>query len=206
MSNLSVGDKVLVTVVGSVCGQRTLNTFLYRVSALTGTPDQATALTAFHSSLLGAGQLIPKFLAAVPTNWFHSYMWYQVILPGRFRKLIVPMSGHGTFGSVANTGNVQGSITRAGELATRAYIGGVRICIGTDSDATDNGQLTVGQFTALNDLASAMKLNVITSGTVATYIPQVGVPRSGSVTHDLYDAFPQYTTRVIRRRTVGVGK
>lgn len=205
MALIAVGDRVLVTIAGSLCGQRTLTTFLYRISAVGANLEYADAMAALRSSLQGSGQLVPKYKACCPTNWFSNSLWTQIIRPLRYRKLVEVLSGAGTSGSLALTGNVQGSITRAGEVAGRKYVGGVRVPCGTDEIAIDEGFLTSGQKLALQGLADAMQLNVITSGSVATYIPQVGVPKPPDQSADLYTAFPQDQARVIRRRTVGLG-
>ena len=201
----SVGDRVLVTIAGVLLGQRTLNTYLYRISAITGTPDYVTLMDALHSSLSGSTQLLPTHQAAMPSNWFKSATWYQIVTPLRFRKYVKNGSGAGTALGVAYTPNVQASITRVGDVAGRKYVGGVRLPLGTDVDATDGGIVVAAQKALLQNHANAMKLNVITSGAVATFIPQVGLPKPPDTSADLFDAIPQDTTRVIRRRTVGLG-
>jgi len=205
MPTPSVGDRVLVTIGGVLLGQRTINTYLYRISAVTGSPDYTTLMNALFSSLSGSGQLIPTHIACMPSNWFRSYCWLQIISPLRFRKVEKPLSGSGTAVGVAYTANVQASITRVGEVAGRKYIGGVRMPLGTDVDATDGGLIVAAQKLLLQNHAAAMQLNIITSGTVATFIPQCGLPKGTGLSADMHDAFVQDTARVIRRRTVGQG-
>jgi hypothetical protein len=155
---------------------------------------------------MGAGQLLTRYIAALPSNWFYTDTWYQIIEPMRHRKVQqLGALGPGGSGAEALTQNVSAAITRVGDLAGRRYIGGIRIPLGTDLPAIDGGKTTAGQETLLRNLADAMKLNVITSGFVATFRPQVGVTRGGVPSVDLEDAFPQQTVRVMRRRTVGLG-
>jgi len=205
MAFVQIGDRVLVTIKGALCGRTTLTTFLYRVSAVAANTDYDQAMTALHGSFAGATQIRPKYVACCPSNWLMDAMWYQIISPLRYHKFAQGVAASGGFGSVANTPNVQGSITRIGEFAGRKYVGGIRVPIGTDDVSCNNGVLTANQKSALQGLADAMKLNVITSGVTMTVIPQVGLPAAGGASADLYNAFVQDTVRVIRRRTVGLG-
>jgi hypothetical protein len=182
-----------------------MTTHLYRISALSGLVGYTDLMDALDSSLSGAGQLITRHVAAMPSNWFFTDVWYQIIRPLRFRKYVKPKAGPGGSGCEALTANVAASITRVGDVAGRKYVGGVRIPIGTDVECIDGGKVTAAHTVLLVNYASAMKLNVITSGTVGTFIPQVGLPAPADTSADLYDAFPQETVRVNHRRTVGLG-
>lgn len=201
----AIGDRVLVTFRGTLCDQRTMSTFLYRITNVTGAPLYNELMDALHSSFSGAGQLITTFRACMPSNWFWTDVWYQIISPTRQRKYAKSMTGAGTASSIATTANLQASITRVGELSGRRYIGGIRMPLGTEDFVVDQGFIQAGQLAALNALCAAMKLFIITSGSVATFRPQVGVPKPPATSLDLEDAFPQATSRVIRRRTVGLG-
>lgn len=205
MPVLAVNDRVLFTIVGRLCGQRTMNTFLYRVSACEADTEQSDFFTALNASMNAAGGVAQRMKGCCPANWRHVESWYQVISPVRFRKLAYPVDAAGLFASTALTPNVQASITRTGDRSGRKYIGGTRIPIGSDSFSTADGMITPELKAALTALTDSMKLNIITAGTVATYIPQLGIPKPPALSYDLYDCFAQDTTRVIRRRTVGLG-
>lgn len=202
----AAGDVTLVTIRGVIANQRIMSTFVYKISAVTGAPLDDELMGALDSSLKGAGQLITRYVAAMPSNWFHTDTWYQIIRPVRHRKVAkAGIVGGGGSGGEAHTANVSVNVARVGELAGRRYVGGVRIPIGTDEICIEDGKITVGQYALLNSLASAMKLNVITSGFVATFRPQVGLPPAAVGTVDLFDAFVPDTVRVMHRRTVGLG-
>lgn len=205
MPVITTGDTVLVTIVGRLCGQRTLNTFPYRVAAASGGDEQSDVFTAFHASLGAAGELRPAFRGCTPENYDLDAMWYQIIRPVRFRKYVANVGVAGLFLSTAYTGNVQASVTRVGSVAERKSVGGIRVPIGTDANSTVDGSVTNALKAQLTTLANAMKRTIITVGFVTTFIPLVGVARLPGPFRDVYDAFAQDTTRVQRRRTVGLG-
>lgn len=206
MPLLNVGDTVMVSHVGSLCGQRTINTFYYRVAATAPAADMNAALLSFHAALGVSPELRFRFLGATPNNYTLTQAWYQVIHPLRYRKVVVGVNQGGQFLDNAATANVQASITRASELAGRTHIGGVRIPCGTTTASTDNGIITGPLKAKLDDLAIAMALTVITTvAPVCTFAPLIGLSADG-FQREMAFAFAQDTTRVIRRRTVGLGE
>lgn len=194
-----------MTINGRLCGQRTMNTFWWRVTALTGTVPEVTAFTALHAEL--NSEFLPKYLACVPENWTAEGIWYQAIFNLRQRKVVIPYSPIGTFADDAFTANVQGSITRVGDIARRDAVGGVRIPIGTTSTSTEDGLLSAALKANFDTFATAMKSIQVTATPSVSYTPMVAAPLSTdpSKWYAIQDAFAQPTTRVIRRRTVGRG-
>jgi len=205
MAILSVGDIVMVSIVGSLNNQRTMNTFPYRVSAVTGTPTIQSAANALKNSLTAGGGLVPAYIGCTPSNMLINDLWIQVIRPARFRKEVFAINSAGDSGIAANTSNVAATISRQGELALRRAQGCIHVPLGTTSDAFEDGVLTPSQKALLDTLASKMNLNIITTGTVVTYIPLIGLPPFGNPTVDTYATGTQTTVRVVRRRTVGLG-
>lgn len=206
MPNLAIADRVFITLVGKIQGQRTMTTWLYRVSAITGTISQDDAFTALHTKMTDATGVLYRFKECAPVSWGAMSVWYQVISPVRFRKTQKPYVGAGLFpSSEANMPFVIGSITRVGELAKRSEVGGIRIPIGTNEQSVEEGYLSAQQLDAMSDLCQAMRAPITTSGTVATFVPQVGMPAPGQVSADLKDAFPQPEARTMNRRVPGRG-
>lgn len=205
MPSLLLNDRVLVTAIGRLCGQRTMNTFLYRVSAATAGNDMGSSFVALHAELTKAGALWSALNAACPSNWTFEEAWYQVVAPARFRKGVSLVASQGGWQSAAQTANVHIAITRVGEQAKRKYVGGIRVPMATDAATSADGVPTPAFYTVVQALVNAMKLTVITVNPQVTFIPQVGAPRDANQSIDLYDAFYQRSTRVNRRRTVGLG-
>jgi len=206
MPALLVGDIVLVTAVGNLVGQRTLTTFPFQVTAVTGIPDQTNAFDDLHAELNATTGILGKMRACIPSQYTMTQAWYQVIAPTRYRRYVKAVNTQGGFTGAALTANVQASITRVGEEAGRRYVGGVRIPIGTDYSSLAAGLVAAGLKTKLTDLAEVMDQNIITPVVVATYRPLVGLAPNPADSVPCFDAFPQDTVRVLRRRTVGLGE
>lgn len=206
MAALDLQDSVLMTINGVLAGQRTMNTFWWRVTAITGSPDETVAFPALWA-LLGSAGFIDKYLACVPTNWTGAGVWMQSIYNLRQRKIVIPFDDGGTGVSEANTANVQGSITRVGDIARRDAVGGIRIPIPTNALATTNGLLTVAQKGAMDEFAAELPIVRTTVTPAVTYTPMVGAPEAANPANwfKVVAAFAQPETRVIRRRTVGRG-
>lgn len=205
MPNVAVGDKVLVTAVGILAGQVTMNTFPYRVSSVTGTVDQEAAAETMITFLKAEGNVLDALQACLPLNWSSVGIWWQVMKPVRYRKIQSAWNIAGTFEGQANTANVQASVTRVGALANRRNVGGIRIPIATSDDAVLNGLIQTALEGPLDDLCEAMKQTFATTGSVVEYVPQVGTPKGNGSYADVVDVFKQLTARVLRRRTVGLG-
>lgn len=205
MAALDLNDSVLMTIVGRLNGQRTMNTFWWRVTAVAGDPDEAVAFQELHSLLLT--NFFDLYLACVPTNWEGYQVWYQSIFNVRQRKIVFPFDSEGTGPGEANTANVQGSITRVGDLASRKAIGGIRIPIGTTALTTVNGYISPAQKTAMEEFAAAMVPTRTTAAPAVTYTPMVGAPDPLNPVNwfQVVATQVQETTRVLRRRTVGLG-
>jgi len=214
LPNIAQGQRILVTPVGTIFGQRTMNTFLYRVSSVAGSISDTAFFDALHTVLGGSGNLLEKYSNCMSLNsWIGVAVWYQVVGPTRYRKVVKgPLTGG--FDSVMTSSNVQASISRFGEFGTRASVGGVRIPIAAEH--SEDGLLSAGLTAVLEELATEMKAAVAAGSPSVTLIPQVGVPGYTNddppvripVTNsiDCYEARVQDTTRVIRRRTLRVGE
>jgi len=200
-----IGDLVNVTVAGTLCGQRTLNSFPYRIEIAPSDTNYDNFASALNDIVTDTGGIYDAMRGALPSNWNASAIWVQVIRPIRLRKISFPLVSGGTWGAAAQTANIQASITRVGDTANRKNVGGVRIPISGDATASVNGLLTNTMKTALMALAVVMENNIVAPATVGTLVPLIGIPKTGNITADLVDAFPQDTTRVLRRRTVGLG-
>jgi len=203
-ANVSVGQTVLVNVIGRYMGQTTMNSYPYLVSAVTGTVTIASAAAALNTALNAAGALFKKQLACAPQNWTFMESWVQFIRPVRYRKFVFEIDEIGTFVDVdSGTPNVQASIERFAEESGRHDQGAVRIPIGTDSTSIQGGLVTNALKTALLALAVQMELNIIAGG--VTFLPITGLVAPTWTPLRLAGTSVKDTVRVIRRRTVGLG-
>lgn len=204
MAVQAVGDRILVTFVGRLLQQRTMNTFLYRVASVPPGTDIGVLAGFIYTELNTTGGLASRYLDCVPVNLSLEQIWIQTIAPTRYTKSIFTVGDVGS-GGQADTANVQQSITRKGELAGRFSIGGIRVPCATTVDTITDGKLTTSALAALNALAGEMKETLSVASGTATLVPQVGTPPAPVNSIDLVDTIAENTVRVIRRRTVGLG-
>lgn len=204
MGVMTVGDQVVVTVVGDYLGQVTMNTYPFIVSSVLVGTTQADAFSALNISLDAAGSLFSRQRGCAPQNWTLVEAWIQTIRPTRYRKFIFANGGIGTFVDQDGlTANLQASIERYADVTGKHDQGAVRIPIGTDPTSILNGSVTPALKTALLALATQMELNQVTGG--CTFLPITGVVSSNWAPLRVIGTSVKNTVRVIRRRTVGLG-
>jgi len=210
MAGLNVSDSIQVRVLGTLLGQKTVNTFYYQIVIPSITADPITACQSWADTW-GSGAVSPflSFLECCPQNYTADTIEVQKIYPERFRPTRNNIGLPGTRPNDAQTANVSAVITRAGIQAGRAFVGSLHIPGVAEAD--QNGGL-IGNtlFTKMGTLGSKM-LNAFTD----TFQATVGNPvlyhwRRPPLAYVnpslLYTTIPQRTIRVMRRRTVGVGK
>lgn len=214
MPNMVVGQRVLVSAVGDYFGQRTITSWLYKVTDVTGNIDDVVFFDALHTVLTGGTGLLTKFRACCPMDvWLGVAAWYQVLGPVRFRKVQRTLTD-GTFDGPSLTANQQASITRVGVFGNRRNIGGIRLPMPTSESV--EGKITPDYQAVMNVLGNQMKAAVTAGSPSVTMFPQVGVPGYTNTpiptpipvtdSVDMNDFIVQETTRVIRRRTLRVGE
>lgn len=206
MPEMAANMRILVTLKGTFLGQTTMTTFPMRVATVAPGTNDVTFFTALDDELSDDGKLIPLYLNCVPLAGYElDEVWYQILYPLRYRKVVKTKGIAGSFVTDAQSANLQASITRVGELARRRDIGGIRIPIGTGDESITNGLLTAGLEAQLQDLATYLGLVVPITTPAATLVHQVGMTANMGTSLDVKQAFIQTTVRVIRRRTVRLG-
>jgi hypothetical protein len=202
----NVGDVIQVLYQGLWHGQRTLSTFKYGVSTLIGTPSVGAFASGMFGILNAAGSTIPLFLGCCPPQYFLNQVLIQTIAPTRVVSSVFAVSSNGTFGMDSSTANLAGVITRRGQLANKKNRGSLHVPLANLDTAISNGTIGAAYQTALGLLSDDMLLNVNPTG-LGTCIPVL--LKSKGLTSDaipLVSGIVQLTVRVMRRRTVGVGK
>lgn len=198
----------LVTLLGRLCGQRTMTTFQYRVGNALQDATVQDVYVALSAHFRKTDGIIDKLKVCCPLNWTLEEQWYQQVAPVRIRKLVEQLkTGAGTQFN-ATVPNLSASITRFGEIADRTARGGIRVPV--DAQASENGMLTFAMKGFLTALAQAMLEVVDASLTVGLLVPCIWTPikmpdKPIATLHDLYGTAVEPTSRVMRRRTVGLG-
>jgi len=187
--------------------QRLMNVFHYIVTANgrsnLGAEDLAIFATAINSDPAQWSQIWKLHMSDQCTLVSVNA---QKIYPTRYPYEGDYVSNVGDSGSPPMPQNVQGSITKVGETATRHGIGHVEVP-GLVADQVLNGELTVAGKAALDDLGPTLLLNysAVAPGTVT--MRPVLFNRASPLGSQIVTAFRrQDTVRVARRRTVRVGQ
>lgn len=202
-----------VRLRGLVNAQQTLNVLHYRVqnpSALASGGPEETAL--FAALTIGATSITTKYLACISPDFTLQSMDVQRIGPPRWINVRNGIALPGTFAGACDAQNVSGVITKYTETAGRSKIGSVHIP-GLSKTSYLLGGLTAGLKAVMTTFAAAL-LNLqspaLGGGTYQPVIFHRGdphhVPPIPNSTDEFLSASVQDTLRVMRRRTIGVGK
>jgi hypothetical protein len=203
----AVGQVYLVTTNGLAFGQMVLNTFYYQVSIVGSETDIRTLASNMFAKLTGAGSLTNGIFGCTPPQYQMVELWIQNVFPIRYRKFVNPMTTPGAFPQNASTANLATTITRFGDQANKHNRGSLHLLAPNLDPGTTAGDISGALATAASTLALRLNASITTTG-LTVLIPglwpkkataaQQFVPVTGSIVES--------TVRVMRRRTVGVGK
>jgi len=207
MPVLAPADKVLYTINGTLNGQRTMSTFGLVVTQAVGQPDQAAAFLALRNKLCLAGEVMDKYLACMPNNWTAGEHWFQVVGPTRFVKYAFGNTATGPKSTYpANMPNVAGAIERRGVFADRKNISVLHLPSPTTNDWVDDGIFSIEAVTAYAALGNLIKGEISTPVPNVTYSFSIlGTPLATAFPVPIQLTSVGLTSRVMRRRTVGLG-
>lgn len=202
--NTAVGDRYLVSFVGVLAGQRIMSTYWYRVQELGAVVTVEECMDALNDRL-AAGDLVPTYLACVPTNYVLAEIWIQRIRPSRLLKGVYTYTQNGTNGT-ANTANVSGVITRRGLPGTRSAISSLHLPMADIAANSVAGILTENMQDFLNAHAAEVEMRIVTqAGPLIVWDPIIDNGDGAQSYTPIATAFAEDTTRVMRRRTVRYG-
>lgn len=202
------GDTFLVKVNGALLGQRTITTWAVSLLSGIGADTGQITQTKIATKLNSGGQLLTLFANCCPQNWVSSSITVQQIFPRpALVPFVLPTIDEGG-GAVSTVPNVSAAITRKGNVAARFNIGGIRVPL-SPADCV-GGMLGELVQTSLGVLATYMRTNTSDIAGTTTWawghIHPVGVPPNVTPVFVFTDSTEvQLTSRVMRRRTVGLG-
>lgn len=214
MPDMAVDDIVQVTMRNTLFNQRLLNTFHYRVSLVNAPVSYENAIVGLDGQIRITNGLMDKYLACLQDDVTLDEIWYQKVSPVRLYVQKKPVGSVGDRVGASNTANLAGFIERRTATATKRSIGGVHIPVAAGAGSTVAGILTAGMKAVLDQLAGQM-LSAFTTNTgfigwtpvlFGPFRPAKGdKPAVPEHYEDLIATEAYTTTRVMRRRTVGVG-
>lgn len=207
MAQVKPLDVFEVTLVGSLIGQRIMNTFHYEVENVPIAGIEIPAATAIIETHFEKDNgIIERYLLCLPSNYTLDQMWIQLIGPTqRYVKIIVPQALQGTQPGNADTANISAVITRTTEKAGRSQVSSLHVPLGNSSVFMANGRVSPAQVVGLQALADLLPEQI--GGAPNLSLDPViyhGPPPKLSADR-IVDAVPQQTVRVMRRRTLGLG-
>lgn len=205
MPSISVGDKFLVSLRGQMCNSQIISTFWFQCSTLGTNVDYAANMNALWTALNGASGLKAKFLACCPPEYVLLEAWLQKVDPTRLVSVKVSVVADGTYGEHATTANLAAVITRRGDGAQRKDLSSLHLPYANEDPGITNGTVAANMLTAMDTLATQMVFSV-TATPGSTFNPVI---RNGPLSTDvtlITQAFSQDTVRVMRRRTLRIGK
>jgi hypothetical protein len=185
-------------------GQILLNTFHY-VQKTSSVADYVAYAIAFNSQIVALGALKDKIKDVLCNTCQLTNIIYQPIKPIRYQAVVAVVGENGTMLGDPLPQNVGQTIERRGIVANRHNMGSLHLP--PPSVAGVSGGLLTGiQITNLNIVAAALLLVIAPPLTPAVMVPYL-IPRDPDSPYvPLASAAAQTTVRVLRRRTVGVGK
>lgn len=199
------GDVILTSFNGLWHGQKVLSTFYWGINTVTGAPSNAAFIAALDAQLLSGGNLVLKFLPCAPPQYTLVERWHQFVAPLRTQKVIVTSGLAGTGATASTTANVANVITRRGDLANKHNVGSLHVPASNANVGYANGLIGAAQQALLQTLATQMLAPVVMAG-VGSVLPILWFKPSILNATPITSTTVQQTIRVMRRRTVGVGK
>jgi len=205
MPDLGATDIVEITFEGKLDGQQTISTFHYAPQGIGGAFEIFSELSNFLERIRGAGKLYPAYRDIVSDQLTNLNVYAQVIYPIRYRYTNDGWADEtGGVDALSMPCNVQGSITRTAERAGQRYTSHLALPA-LPVTAVENSFLTVDYLGDMSALAEQIKATIVlASGTEMR--PCIFHPQFDPVKEWIKFTFPQATSRVQRRRTVGLGK
>jgi hypothetical protein len=203
----TLGQTMLYQFSGTLEGQQLLSTFKYQIITVGTEPTWDVAAAAFNVINVAGSGMESKFCNCCPTSYLLNNIWAQLIFPTRWAKLVFPRGDSGAFPQDASTANLAAVITRKGIQANKKNIGSLHVPTSNLDPGMTTGLISTGLKTALGILAGAM-LTVVTTPGGTVFAPCLFPPKATTVGQAVFlnTAYAQNTVRVMRRRTVGVGK
>jgi len=197
---------IAFTYRGTLLNQTTLNTVHYRVSNPSNIPTVKEEMEEFikRFTAVGPNDILTAYKQATPDNLFIRQAVLQPVYPTRYRRVVANLTQQGAT-DPTEVSNIQAAITFATAKAGRNQIGGIRL---PQTPTNAQGGSWIPAWTNTLDIVGDVFSTLLVAGLGGgSYQPVIfhRSPNANPRWDDITDYLIQPTTRVIRRRTVGVG-
>jgi hypothetical protein len=188
----------------TVDGQECMSVLHYQYDSGSSIADGKAALTDFLNKMRVAGELNDKYRGCIPDEVTDITYRAQWITPQRFRYTFLAVAPEaGLVAAPTMPSAVSVAITKQAEAANRHGQGTLHMPAVPQSFVTDSMVNGLGGLAYL-DLCTKLILPIVLTG--GQLMNPVLFRRDDPVLSEtIITAFPQATTRVNRRRTVGLG-
>lgn len=202
---IAAGSICQVTFEGVHDGQQVMNLFCYKLDAVTPLADGRAALILFRNYLELGGGLYQSWQGCLSEKVTQIRVHMQWITPDRFARVShSPFLDVGTVAGASYPCNTAVAITRSTDNAGRqnvgtVHMGGIPITFLVEASVNGLG------LDAYNTLGAQSILDAAPAGLAAVFRPVHFHRTSPSTALPLTTFVTQPFTRVMRRRTVGLG-
>jgi hypothetical protein len=204
---LPLGSTVEVTLRGVMFGQTILHVFHYQVTTASAilTVEAESLQIADDISQVGPGSFLANLRLIVPVALVYQESRAQGIDPIRYAAQSFTLSLPGQGSSFAQSANSAAVLTKRTALAGRRYIGSLHLPMDPNNDGVA-GVISDPFRVLLLDFAANMLAPLTATVGGGVYSPVIyHRPPLLDAPTPIVSIIPQSTTRVMRRRTVGVG-
>lgn len=206
MAGLNLGDKVEMTLRGTLNQQRIISVFHYEVLTASTEADTTAALLLCAQQFdSGTNNPTLALLASQSEDYILETIRAQRIDPVRSIYVDATSGLPGTVGETSMPPNVAAAITRRGPFSGRKYVSTLHVA-GIPVTGMLQGVLTAGQKTLLEVVATRLKSVWALSGDALEMRPIILNKPLAGPSYGIEATVVQNTARVMRRRTVGVGE
>jgi hypothetical protein len=200
----TAGAIVELALEGTLDAQRVMNLLHYRVSYTSGGPAGEDELfNALHAAITPTGELIPRYLACISTDFTLDRIRYQVVAPTRTRFRYKDMGITGTGGAPACPPADSACITLRGDGAGRTNRRSLHLP-GLPFDWVNQGKVDPGFLTNFANLRLKLE-HIYTVLTTVDLQPCIWHRTNYVQSVQIKDSQLQDSVRTMRRRVLGRG-
>lgn len=201
---INPGAILEIAIEGTLNGQQFISLFPFKFTDGDPSADGRATAQAVLAVAMGAARLKAKYAACIVDAVNDMHMYAQWIYPIRYAYIAAAGADFGgLIGETAFPQNVAAAITKIGAQANRSNIGTLHMPAVPSTWVID-GLLTPDAVTAYSGLGTEILADIVVE-TGRTFDQVIYHRVNGSLSAKVEQFQVQPTSRVMRRRTVGVG-
>lgn len=206
MAGINAGDVVQFKLYGRIFEQQTINVFNY---VCTDASVQSTYLAAIQNAteFFASGTNNPTLaiIAAACPQWTLEYITGQVVAPMRMRFWKHTVNEPGTFDGVCESPNQAATIEKWSSVGGRKGVGSTHLA-GVPTNGMEDGRWGAAYLAALVTVGNRIKSIYDPALGGGVYVPIITGKTFTPANLFIQGTIVQSTVRVMRRRTIGVGR